>query len=74
MNLTEKQRKILVHGLRMTRERELDCDGFHEQLAAYVEGGVDDQELLALIEHHREFCPECEEEHQLLRRALGLSD
>ena len=74
MTSAEKPRRVLARILRKTRARELDCDAFRDQLAAYIEGGLDDAELLALMEHHREFCPECEEEHQLLRRALGLAE
>ena len=44
-----------------------------ERLAEYVDGAGDEQ-LRALMEHHRDLCPECAEEHDILRRALGSRD
>lgn len=62
--------QTLAELLRLTRERELDCDEFVQKLAAYVDGGLND-EVRALMDQHREICPECEEQLQLLRAALG---
>lgn len=56
--------------LGLTREAEMDCDTFLELLAAKVDGMLP-AELEALFEHHRQICPECEEELQALFRALG---
>lgn len=72
--MDDKQRKFLARSLRLTQAQELDCDEFRAHMAAYIDDGIADAALLALVEHHREFCPECEEEYQLLRRALGLTD
>ncbi|MEM9457794.1 MAG: hypothetical protein AAGF11_26685 [Myxococcota bacterium] len=58
--------------LDLTRDEELDCDQFHEHLAALVDGsGSLDPRLVELMEHHRRICPECEEERAILARALG---
>ena len=57
--------------LQLTRGEELDCDQFHQHLAAMVEGQLSPS-LQALMEHHRQLCPECEEERAILVRALGL--
>ena len=66
-----------------TRERELDCDQSLNYLAGYLDqshglpeepDGPDRQErqeLEALMQHHQEICPECAEELEILRRALG---
>ena len=40
-------------------------------LAAYLDDGLSSDELKSLMEHHRDICLECEEELQLLRKALG---
>ena len=59
--------------LGMTRDHELDCDEYRELLAAYVEDGLSETEIRTLMDHHRAMCPECDEEYQLLLRALGRS-
>ena len=65
-------RDALARMLELTRVEELDCDAFLEHIAAFVEGGIASPSLVALMEHHRAICPECEEELALLKRALGL--
>ena len=69
MSLSDAQRGMLNTVLGLTRDEELDCDAFLELLPAYVEGGVRDEQLRALIDHHRAICPECEQERLLLARA-----
>lgn len=54
-----------------TRAQELDCDRFLELLAPYLDGWISDAELRAQIAHHERQCPECAEEIEILRRALG---
>lgn len=63
-------RASLARLLALTRTDEIDCDGFSEHLAALIEGNVE-PELETLLEHHRELCPECDEEREALARALG---
>lgn len=58
--------------LAQTRDREMDCDEFLDQVAAYVDGGLEGSELRELMAHHMVICPECEEEIEALQRALGL--
>ena len=53
-----------------TGAHELDCDRFLELLAPYLDGRIDDAELRAQIAHHARQCPECDEELEILRRAL----
>jgi hypothetical protein len=50
---------------------ELDCDRFLELMAPWLDGRVESPELLALIEHHRQLCSECDEQVIILERALG---
>ncbi len=71
MTDANKARETLGKLLRLTRDDEIDCDEFGRHVAALVEGTVDPK-LQELLEHHLEICPECEEERQILARALGL--
>ena len=53
-----------------TRDQELDCDRFLELLAPYLDGRISDEALREAITHHAGQCPECDEELEILRRAL----
>ena len=53
-----------------TRAQELDCDRFLELLAPYLDGRITEADLRELIAHHARQCPECDEELEILRRAL----
>ncbi|MFT4976363.1 MAG: hypothetical protein ACI8S6_002260 [Myxococcota bacterium] len=57
--------------LRLTQQEELDCDAFRALLPALLDGNITDAHRTALIAHHQLICPECDEELQILRRALG---
>jgi hypothetical protein len=57
--------------LSLTRDDELDCDRFSELMAPWLDGSVKSPELVALIEHHRQLCLECDEQLSILERALG---
>ena len=72
MSESNKAQETIGTLLRLTREEELDCDEFSRHLAAFVEGGTPPR-LVALMEHHKKICPECEEERLALLRALDLS-
>lgn len=63
-------RATLAKMLALTQDEELDCTGFAQHLAALVEDKVE-PELRVLLDHHREICPECEEEREALARALA---
>ncbi len=56
--------------LRLTKDKELDCDSFREWMAPYVDDLVKHEHTRALIEHHLAMCSECAEELELLQRAL----
>ncbi|HXI55343.1 MAG TPA: hypothetical protein VNO55_04760 [Polyangia bacterium] len=70
--MTDKQssRPSLRRLLETTRDEELDCDRFQELVASWIDGRIADPALRALLEHHRQQCPECGEELEILRRAL----
>ena len=70
MSLSPKQREFLQKSLELTREEEMDCDTFVEHLATFVDGLLPG-ELDEVFDHHRQLCPECEEELQALAEAVG---
>jgi hypothetical protein len=65
-----KAAAILSKLLAGTRDEELDCDRFFELLAPYLDGQVSDEELRERIAHHAKQCPECNEELEIVKRAL----
>ena len=70
--MNQKAQAVLRQLLKTTRNEELDCDRFLELLAPWLDGRVEDANVAELLEHHRHQCPECGEEVEILRRALGL--
>ena len=62
----------LCSSLALTLDRELDCEEFLERLAELIDGRLRGSEFEALMEHHRKLCPDCEEERQILERALAV--
>ena len=71
MSLTDEQKSALRDLLERTQQEEMDCDTFLRELPAYVDGTCDEA-VQVLMEHHRGICPECEEELEILKIALGL--
>jgi len=72
MSDTPKAAAILRRLLEGTRDEELDCDDFLAQLAPYLDGRLGEDDLRERIAHHAQQCPECNEELEILKRALGL--
>jgi hypothetical protein len=66
-----KGAETLRHLLEGTRDQELDCDRFFALLGPYLDGEVSAPELRDQIEHHARMCPECAEELDIVKRALG---
>jgi Putative zinc-finger len=66
-----KAAAILQRLLEGTRDEELDCDRFLELLPPYLDGRIGSEELREHIAHHAGQCPECNEELDILKRALG---
>lgn len=65
----------LLRMLALTRERELTCAEVGELLDYYTElekSGENVKSLMPAMAQHLQICPECEEEHQALRRILDL--
>jgi len=56
-----------------TRDDEYSCDETHELLDQFAEAvarGQDAVELMPLVQHHLDMCPDCREEFEALMRIL----
>ena len=70
MSDDSKASAILRRLLDGTRKEELDCDRFFALLPPYLDGRIGEDELREQIAHHAKQCPECNEELEILKRAL----
>lgn len=65
----EKDLEKLLGLIKNTRDGEIDCGAFLEQVAAYVERVAESENAAALmpqIAQHLTVCPECREEFEAL--------
>jgi len=65
--------KKLLLTINNTQDVEYSCDDVNHLLDQYVEmveRGEDADELMPLIKHHLDLCPDCREEYQALRSIL----
>jgi len=65
--------KKLLLMIKNTQDVEYSCDDVNHLLDQYVEmveRGEDADELMPLIKHHLDLCPDCREEYQALRSIL----
>ena len=72
MQESEALRK-LIQMIENTQEVELSCDDVYALLDQYTElanRGGDTKELMPLVDHHIEICPDCREEFDALLRVL----
>jgi translation initiation factor 2B subunit (eIF-2B alpha/beta/delta family) len=63
----------LIEMVKNTREVEFSCEDVYNILDQYTElvnRGDDSAELMPLVEHHIEICPDCREEFEALLRIL----
>jgi Putative zinc-finger len=65
-----KAAAVLRTLLEGTRDEEIDCDRFLEELAPLLDGRIVDPALREKLEHHIRQCPECSEEIAIVRKAL----
>jgi hypothetical protein len=65
-----KAAEVLQSLLAGTRDEEVDCDAFLEQLAPLLDGRIDDPALREKLAHHVQQCAECSEELAIVKRAL----
>ena len=77
MNLSDDEIRALLHLVRQTRDQELTCDECLDQLGSFAElnlKGRPAEEAHDLLRHHLQICGECQEEFDLLLKALeGLA-
>jgi len=66
----------LIQMVENTQEVEFSCEDVYQILDQYTElvyRGEDSTQLMPLIEHHIEICPDCREEFEALLRILQAS-
>lgn len=71
MNDKPKAAAVIRHLLEGTREEEVDCDRFLELLAPLLDERIDDPALRERLAHHVRQCAECNEELEIVKRALA---
>lgn len=75
MQIPEKLKKLILM-IENTREIELSCEDVYQLLDQYAEiiaKGNNAKELMPLVEHHIDICPDCREEFEALLRILQTS-
>jgi hypothetical protein len=75
MQLPEEFQKLLKM-LENTQEVEFSCDDVYHLLDQYSEAvvqGENAEQLMPLVEHHINICPDCREEFEALLRVLQAS-
>ena len=75
MQLPEEFQKLLKM-IENTQEVEFSCDDVYHLLDQYSEAvvqGKNAEELMPLVEHHIDICPDCREEFEALLRVLQAS-
>jgi hypothetical protein len=63
----------MVRGIMTTREDEIACDECFDLLDRFAElvlEGKSPEKQMALVQHHLEHCPECQEEYEMLLKSL----
>ena len=75
LQLPEEFQKLLKM-LENTQEVEFSCDDVYHLLDQYSEAfvqGNNAEQLMPLVEHHINICPDCREEFEALLRVLQAS-
>jgi hypothetical protein len=73
VKLSAEQIEALMGLLKITRERELNCNECLEYVAEFAELELRGElipEALNAVEHHLSICAECREEYEMLQQAL----
>lgn len=63
----------LLQSIEQTQDVEYSCDEVYQLLDQYseaVERGEDAAQLMPLVKHHLDLCPDCREEFEALLRVL----
>lgn len=78
MKLNKTQIQGLTELLKITREKELNCNEALELVAEYAEAEIEEVKMctkLEAVQHHLSLCAECREEYESLQAAIkGLGD
>jgi hypothetical protein len=72
-NTVPTEVKAMLAMLEKTQENELSCDETHALIGEYAEmtlKGEDAVQLLSMVHHHLELCPDCREEYEALASIL----
>lgn len=74
MTLPHDQVRALLVALRHTRDRELTCDEWLEDLSTFLEATPPEKgsDAFRLVREHLDLCPDCREEIGLMVKALQL--
>lgn len=73
MTLSKKDIERVLKMITVTRDDEIDCDGFLDKMSVFAEtelAGKHLSEALRAVERHLAMCPECQEEYRTLLEAL----
>ena len=73
MNIDSKHIKALARLLEITRDEELNCNEFLDQVAEYAElklSGDIPEFIYDRMKHHLSICVECQEEYEALLKVL----
>lgn len=72
MTLPHEQVLALLVSLRFTRDRELTCDEWLEDLSTYLEATPSEKrsDTFHLVREHLDLCPDCREEIELMIKAI----
>lgn len=63
----------LLYAIEQTQDVEYSCDEVYQLLDQYaeaVERGEDTEQLMPLVKHHLDLCPDCREEFEALLNVL----
>ncbi len=71
--MSPSQVEAMIQMIGKTQEEDLTCDEVHSLLGQFAEmalRGEDTANLLPLVHHHLESCPDCREEYEALMQIL----
>ena len=66
----------MLRMIEQTQEQEYSCDdvlAVLDQFAEATQRGADVSQLMPLVQHHLDTCPDCQEEYEALLRILKAS-
>lgn len=73
MKISKKEIDGLMRFIGLTKDEEINCDQCLMQIAEFVENelaGKSVRDSLKAVQHHLSICSECQEEYEVLQKAL----